>query len=93
MLLLPLKGQNFRGHVQGGPAQRVGHGGRAQVPGEAKVRDLQSGSGTVRGQEQVLRLDVAVHQFVLPEEDQAVGQMPHEVLGDRLTGCKRRRDG
>jgi hypothetical protein len=34
-----------------------------------------------------------VHQFVLPEEDQAVGQMPHEVLGDRLTGCKRRRDG
>jgi len=82
----PLKGEDFRGHVQGGTAQRVGHGGRPQVAGKAKVGDLQGGGGGVGGQEQVLRLDVAVHQLVLPQEHQPVGQMAHEVLGHGLVG-------
>ena len=70
VILLVLK--NLRRHVERGAAEGIRKPVNAQVPRETKVRNLQSrfpfqlGAFGAFAQEQVLRLEVPVHQIQAP---------------------------
>jgi hypothetical protein len=61
-----------------------------EVPREAKVGDLDDGGGGVAGgEEEVVRLEVAVDHVVAPEELEAAAQLAREALGVDLQEAER----